>query len=208
VTAENDVSAATADAGAAQVARVYAEALLAEAWDRIRGQETLEELEGLIDLFNQDPQAEAFLCTPGGSRGPRAEAIRAAFAGKVDEIFLNFLLVLNDHDRLDLLRPILAAYRELYDRRQNRVRVEVRSAVPLPEDQLHRLRDELRQMMRREPILEPRVDPELLGGLVIRVEDWLYDASVRARLEGIRDQLIEESSHEIQVGRDRFRSAE
>jgi F-type H+-transporting ATPase subunit delta len=48
------------------------------------------------------------------------------------------------------------------------------------------------------------VDPSLLGGLVVRTGDYVYDASVRTRLETIRKQLIERSSHEIQTGRDRF----
>ena len=58
----------------------------------------------------------------------------------------------------------------------------------------------------KEPVLHTRVDPDLLGGLVVRVGDWLYDASVRTRLADIRDQVIQRSSHEIQSGRDRFRS--
>ena len=65
----------------------------------------------------------------------------------------------------------------------------------------------------RAMVAEPRkaylllhVDPDLLGGMVVWVGDWLYDASVRSRLESIRNQLIERSSHEIQSGRDRFSS--
>ena len=82
----------------------------------------------------------------------------------------------------------------------------MRSAVPLDEGQLERLRQELRADFRREPILTAVVDPELLGGLVVRVGDWVYDASVRTRIETVRNQLIERSSHEIQLGRDRFSS--
>ena len=59
-----------------------------------------------------------------------------------------------------------------------------------------------------EPVLDVQVDPELLGGLVVRVADWQFDGSVRSRLQNLRNQLIENSSHEIQSGRDRFRSDE
>ena len=55
-----------------------------------------------------------------------------------------------------------------------------------------------------EPLLEEKVEPELLGGLVVRIGDWVYDASVRTRLDEIRNQLIERSSHGIASGRDRF----
>ena len=65
---------------------------------------------------------------------------------------------------------------------------------------------QLRDLWQREPILESAVDPDLLGGLVVQVGDWLYDASVRTQLETLRNQLITRSSHEIQSGRDRFSS--
>ena len=58
-----------------------------------------------------------------------------------------------------------------------------------------RLRQELRAKFGREPVLSVRVDPDLLGGLVVRVDDWVYDGSVRARLERIRHQLIERSTY-------------
>jgi F-type H+-transporting ATPase subunit delta len=78
--------------------------------------------------------------------------------------------------------------------------------VPLEHDHQEQLLGELRQAFQREPILELRVESDLLGGLVVQVGDWLYDASVRSRIARIRNQLIERSSYEIQSGRDRFSS--
>ena len=106
-----------------------------------------------------------------------------------------------------LMRPILAAARDLANERANRIRVHVRSAVPLPNDQRDRLREQLRSTYHKEPLLETAVDPELLGGLVVQVGDWQYDSSVRRQLEILKNQLIERSSYEIQSGRDRFCSA-
>jgi F-type H+-transporting ATPase subunit delta len=73
--------------------------------------------------------------------------------------------------------------------------VDVRAASPLGDEQQERLRQELREKFKREPILSVRIDPELLGGLVVRVDDWVYDGSVRARLERIRNQLLSRSSY-------------
>jgi F-type H+-transporting ATPase subunit delta len=120
---------------------------------------------------------------------------------------MNFLLVLNGHERLDLLRAIVEAYRELRDERAGRVAVVVRSAVPLPGDQRDHLIQELRETFQREPVVEIQLDPDLLGGVVVQVGDWVYDQSVKSKLEDIRNQLIARSSHEIQSGRDRFSSA-
>jgi F-type H+-transporting ATPase subunit delta len=84
------------------------------------------------------------------------------------------------------------------------MRVQVQSAVALAQDQQERLRAELQAAFHKEPVLETQVDPNLLGGMVVRVGDWLYDLSVRTQLENIRDQIIARSSHEIQSGRNRF----
>jgi F-type H+-transporting ATPase subunit delta len=196
-----------ADVGAQRVARVYAEALLNAAEKQGQADAVLEDLEGLVrDVFRADPQLEVFLASGIVSRHNKAAVIRSVFDGRASEPFVNFLLVLNAHERLDLLRPILAALRELRDERAHRIRVRVRTAVPLADDQRGRLEQELREAFRLEPVLDTRVDPDLLGGLVVQVGDWLYDASVRTQLENLRNQLIARSTHEIQSRRDRFSS--
>src|SRR5262249_29684262 len=145
--------------------------------------EVLEELDSLVrDVFAADPDFEKFLDSRAVSRDHKPPVIRRALEGRASEVFLNFLLVLNDHYRLHLLRPILRAYRHLYDERHGRVRALVRSAVALSDDQRERLRQELRQAFGKEPVLESQTDPDLLGGLVVWVGDWLYDASVRTRI--------------------------
>ncbi len=194
-----------ADVSAQRVARVYAEALLNAADKQGQSDDVVEGLDSLIrDLFQAELQLEAFLTSSAVGRERKARLIDKVFENKASVLFVDFLKVLNQHERLNLLRPILAAAKELRDARAKRIRVQVRSAVPLANDQENRLRQQLREALKLDPVLQTAVDPELLGGVVVRVGDWLYDASVRARLESIRNQLIARSSHEIQSGRDRF----
>jgi F-type H+-transporting ATPase subunit delta len=189
-----------------RVAHVYAEALLSAAEARGQSAEVLAELESLVrDVLDRDPKVELFLSSAAVGRERKRHAIRDAFGGTSD-VLTNFLLVLNDHDRLGALRAVALAYRDLYDRRAGRMHVTVESAVPLADEQQDRLRDQLRRAFQREPVLETRIDPDLLGGLVVRVDDWVYDASIRTRLSDLRKQLIERSTHEVQSGRDRFRT--
>ncbi len=191
-----------------RVARVYADALLKAAAEHGRGAEVLDELNALVgDVFRREPELEQFLASPAVGRERKGEVIRRTFEGRASELLVNFLYVLNNHDRLDVLRGVRAVYNDLFDRSQNRVRVVVRSAVPLAGDQRERIASELREAFGKEPVLHASVDPALLGGLVVQVDDWVYDASVRTRLELIRKQLVERSSHAIQSGRDRFSSA-
>jgi F-type H+-transporting ATPase subunit delta len=197
----------THDVGAQRVALIYAEALFKAAEGKGKIDEVLDELRSLVrDVFQVMPDLEMLLGSPAMGRDRREALIRKALESQASELFLSFLLVLNRHDRLDLIRAILAEAEVLNDRRRKRVRVSVRSAVPLANDQQDQLRARLRDVLQSEPVLEIKVDPELIGGLVVLAGDYLYDGSVRAQLMDLRNQLIERSSHEIQSGRDRFSS--
>jgi F-type H+-transporting ATPase subunit delta len=196
-----------ADVGAQRIAHTYALALLDAAEQQNQAREVLDEFDALIGaVFQGNPELEKFLSSMAVGRDAKGAVLRDTFSGRANQTFTNFLLVVNDHDRLDLLRSILAAYRAEFERRTNKVRVLVRSAVPLPDDQRERLLSELREVLHREPVLETTVDPALLGGLEVRVGDFLFDGSVRTRIDTVKKQLIERSSHEIQSGRDRFSS--
>ena len=196
-----------ADVGAQRVAQTYAEALLNAAQKQNQVRETLDDFDALVGhVFYGHPDLEKFLSSMAVGREAKDKVLRSSLAGRATDLLTNFLLVVNEHDRLGLLRSILAAYREEYERRTEQMRVHVRSAVPLPDDQRERLVSELRAAYNREPVLEMKVDPALLGGLEVRVGDHLFDGSVRTRIDTLRKQLIERSSHEIQSGRDRFSS--
>jgi F-type H+-transporting ATPase subunit delta len=178
------------DTNEQRIAKVYAEALLDAAAKQNQTADILEEYAALLnDVFTPNPRFEVSIAAGVVSRHAKAEVLKRVFGGRVSELFLNFLLVLNDHERLGLLRGIYQSARQLYDQRQGRVPVLVRSAVPLQDDQRERLLNELRQSFHKEPVLQTQVDPALLGGLVVKVGDWQYDASVRTRLENIKKRL-------------------
>ena len=132
------------------VARVYAEALLNAAAKAGKDTDLLHELGALVgEVFARDPAIEGFLASAAIDRNRKAAVLRDAFAGRADDLLVNFLHVLNEHDRLDALRAVAAVYRELYDERSGRMRVNVTSAVPLTDEQQDRLRHQLREQFRR-----------------------------------------------------------
>lgn len=196
------------DVSAQRIAAVYAQALHGAA-GAAQADEVYEELQALVrDVFPRQPDLERVFGSGAISRHHKEALIRKAFTGRASELFTNFLLVLNRHERLELVRVIMKAYRELRDKVAKRVRVHITSAVSLPDEQRDRIAADIRRITELEPIVEQQVDPALLGGVVIRVEDYLYDGSLRTRLAHIQKHLIERCSHEIQSGRDRFRNRE
>lgn len=189
------------------VARVYAEALYKAAEAEGKVPELLDELGTLTEgVFKQDPGLELFFASAAVGRDRKAELLHRALDGKASPGFVRFLDVLNGHDRLDMLRSISQAFRALHDRKARRLPVHVTSAVALTDEERGRIVADLKSLGQLEPVLDEIVDPEILGGLVIRVQDWVYDASVRTRIQAVRNQLIERSSHGISSGRDRFGS--
>ena len=180
----------------ARLARVYAEALLAAA-GRAQLADTIgEELRGVAEgVLKPNPGIVDFFNSAAVSRGAKLPILQKAFGDDTSPLFKNFLGVLNQNNRLGLLRDISATYHALRDSQGNRVRVKIRSAAELNESQLESLRSTLATTLKQEPILDVKVDPELLGGLVVQIGDRVYDTSVRSRLETLRTHLMTSGSH-------------
>lgn len=195
------------DLGARRVAHVYADALLRAARAKGVEDEILAQYDSLVNDLLADQRVEALLSQAAVGRKRRAEIIDKFFATRADPVFTQYLHVLSEHDRLDLIRAGLIELRQLYDEFKGRTRVHVTSAVDLEPAQKDRLVSDIRDSFRIEPVLDVKVDPSILGGLKVLIGDWQYDATVRTRIDNIRNQILARSSHEIQSGRDRFSSA-
>jgi F-type H+-transporting ATPase subunit delta len=118
------------------------------------------------------------------------------------------LSVLAKHERLELLSDVLNEVHRQFEIRSGQKRVQIVSGRALTSASIENIQRQLEQTLPFQPILEVSVDPTLLGGLVIRVGDTVYDSSLRSRLKQLRDRLRQRSIHEIQSGRDRFSHSE
>jgi F-type H+-transporting ATPase subunit delta len=178
------------------VAFVYANALFDAAGRQGKAEQIGEQLRLVVtELFAQDPLLEKFLAAGSIRREAKRQAIERAFRGNCDDLLVDFLQVLNRHGRLNLLREVDAAYREIADQRAGRIHVLVRSAAPLQPSQQEKLAEILARRYQRTPVIETRMDPELLGGLVVHVGDWVFDGSVKSKLERLKEQLMTSYSH-------------
>jgi F-type H+-transporting ATPase subunit delta len=196
------------DPSAQAIARTYADALLDAS--KATGTDTvLEELGSFVEdvLLKVTGLQEIFNSIIIG-RDEKIRLIDKVIAPRASEIVTNFLRVLARHGRLDLLPGILREARIRNEIRQGRRRIQVTSARPLDAQAEGRIRSRLAGALPFEPILETHVDPSLLGGIVIRVGDTVYDSSLAMRIKQLRERLTQRSLHEIQSGRDRFGNPE
>jgi F-type H+-transporting ATPase subunit delta len=116
--------------------------------------------------------------------------VRRQVAERVGRQLTNLVGLLVERRRVALLPKVADAFRRLIYARRNIVEAEVASAAPLTEAERAALRERLARLVGRRVELRERLDPGLLGGLVVRIGDRLYDASVRGRLERLRNRLI------------------
>lgn len=176
------------------VARNYADTLLALARKQ-GGVEAVHEysraIEQVTEVLRNEPRVRHFLETPRVSAEAKKEALRASFGGRVPEMFLRFLLVVVEKRRQALLLEIAVAYHQRVDELLGRVRADIALAQEPDEP----LRDELVRALEgrlgRTVVPTFRVDPSLIGGVVIRVGDEVYDGSLRHQLTALRRRLYE-----------------
>jgi len=192
------------DPSSASVARVYAQALLDSARpDGITA--ALEELGSLVtDVYAQVPGLRQLFSSASLSADEHVAVIDKVLAPRCTPLFANFLRVLARHRRLEMLEQIYLVATHAAEQRQGKRRIQVRSAIPLSADALQELTAKLQASTGAEPILEATVEPELLGGMIVRIGDTVYDGSLRTRLKQMSGRLRERCLHEIQRGRDRF----
>ena len=194
------------DPSAKAVARMYAQAYLNTAGVT---SEALDEFTSFVDeVLQKYPDFARMLTGEITGREEKLKLIERVIAPRSTQLFANFLRVLGEHDRLNLLPLILGEAWLEFEERSGKQRVTVRSAAPLNDDQLQRIRSRLDEALPYEPVLLPVVDEGLIGGLVIQVGDTVHDGSVRTRLKNLGNRLKEKYVHEIQSGRDRFSHSE
>lgn len=172
------------------VARNYAETLL-EVAERHEGLEAFGDgIEVVARLVDENPSFRIFLETPRIAASQKKEVIRSVFADALPATLINFLLVTIDKRRQRLLGEIVQEYDTLVDQRLDRVRVEVTLARSMDEASMAELQERLTALIGRQAIPQVRVKPGILGGIVVRAGDTIYDGSLRNRLDGMRRRLL------------------
>jgi F-type H+-transporting ATPase subunit delta len=173
------------------VAIAYARSLLELAEERKQMEQADEELRVLREVVEANPTFRAFLRDPAIGEQERADTIKRVFGGKLSPLVMNFLGVVNAHGRLGMIEEIARAYDELLDERLGKIEVDVTVAQRLGPDQLEQVRRSVSSALKKDAVVHQYVDESIIGGIVLRVQDRLIDASVRAQLEGMKRRMLE-----------------
>ena len=195
------------DIGAARLAKVYAQAIV-DAADRHQCQaEVLEEFTQIVeDVLPRVDNIASVFESPRISTSDKSALVRDTFSEKVLPITLNALLVLADHGRLGLLPELVVALRRELDRQAGKREAVLTTAHPITSDEQTAILKSVEGSLGESLTAHFSVNPDLLGGLVVRIEDTVYDHSVSTSLVSLADRLKQRSINEIQHRRDRLGS--
>jgi F-type H+-transporting ATPase subunit delta len=175
------------------VARRYAQALLEIGIEQNSLDAIVGELESIAAMWDSSHELRNALENPLVSHAAKT-AVMGDLASRLgaSPTTRNTLLLLVERRRIKTLPYLARALRELADARKGVVRAEVTTAVELADSYDVRLQGQLEKMTGKRIVVDRRIDPTLLGGVVTRIGDRIFDGSVRTRLQSLRDALMPE----------------
>ena len=201
---EDTQNESTFDTDSQNIGSVYAKALLGLADRSGKTDSIMEELDSFASAIQSLPRLRETLESPRVSAAEKARIIDKALAGKASKEFANFVKVVVSRDRAGCFPAIRNAARELVDERTNQVRATMITAEPVGDDVMQSVARRMEQVLGKKVILSPAVDPEIIGGVVVRVGDTVYDGSIRNQLNQVRAAAVSRANQEIRNSLERF----
>jgi F-type H+-transporting ATPase subunit delta len=172
-----------------EIAVVYARSLFEAALEQDKLDPVREQLGEFADALDGDRQLQVFFFSPYFSTQEKTDGLHKAVDG-AEPIFMNFLELLLENHRMPALFRIRREYHRLWEDHNRLLPVAITSAVDLDEQTVKHIGDRIAEQTGRRIELSSTVEPDILGGIVVRVGNQVLDASIRNRLETLRKQVV------------------
>lgn len=171
------------------VSERYALSLYEVAKDCGKVEEFYKELSQTADVFETYPEYLKLLTTPSIPLDEKQDTLKKVFGGRVHEYVLNFLMLLTDKRRIGLIAEIRKAYQDQYYFEENIAEVVAVTASPMEAALQDKLRSKMCTVTGKKVVLRNEVDPSIIGGIVVRIDNRQVDTSVKTRLAEIAQQM-------------------
>jgi ATP synthase F1 delta subunit len=171
-----------------EIASVYARALFEASEEQGRLDEVRQQLGQVADAFDADRDLQVFFFSPYFSTQEKRDGLTRMLTD-AEPLLTNFLELLIDNHRMPVIFRMRQALDRLWERENRLLPVEVTSAIALDEAAVARIGEQVGAQTGRRIELTSTVDPEIIGGIVLRVGNAILDASIRNRLEQLRTQV-------------------
>ncbi len=172
------------------IASSYAEAVLDLSSKNAQEENVLDELKMVNTVFASDKDMSIIINHPAIRATQKKEILRTVFSGKVSVLTENLINLLADKRRLDLLPFIESGYRELLNKRKNVVSALLTCSETMADANVANIKAQLTEHLGKRLELEVKVDPSLIGGVVLRLGDQVIDGSLNGRLKALEKALM------------------
>jgi F-type H+-transporting ATPase subunit delta len=171
-----------------EIHTVYARSLFEAAQDADKLEAVRDQLGEIADAIDDDHDLQVFFFSPSLSSEDKKEGLKKAITG-ADDLVENFLELLIENQRMPAIFKIRRELDTLWDKENKLLPVTITSAVELDDKTVKQIGDQIADQTGQKVELTTDVDPDVLGGLVVRVGNTVLDASVRRRLESLRREV-------------------
>jgi F-type H+-transporting ATPase subunit delta len=171
-----------------EIAAVYARSLFEVAREQGTLDEVREQLGQIADAFDANRQLTTFFFSPYFSTQEKEKGLESLLDG-AEPAVMNFLKLLIENHRTPFLFRVRREYDTLWQEEHRLLPVEITSAIELDPDTIQRIGEQIGEASNRAVQVTATVDPDVLGGLVVRAGNSILDASIRNRLEQLRKQV-------------------
>jgi F-type H+-transporting ATPase subunit delta len=173
-----------------EIARVYASALFEAAKEKGKLDVIREQLGAFADALSENREMQLFFFSPYFSSAEKEEGLKKAVSDAEPEL-LNFLELLIEKHRMPVIFRMRRQFDGLWNKENKRLGVVVTSAVELDPEIADRIGSEIEEQTGNKVELQSKVDPDILGGLVVQVGNMVLDTSIRNRLEKLRKSVAQ-----------------
>ena len=189
-----------------QLGSVYAKALLGVGEKSGNTDQLLEELSAVAEAVSNQPSLNSTLQSPQVGTEEKLKLVGKIFEKKVSAPLMNFLKVLVGKDRFDCVAAISAAAKQLNDEKSGEIQATVTTAEKIDAKSRDEIAKQLSKKLGKKVKLDSVVDASVVGGVVVRVGDTVYDNSVVGQLQQVRQRAMEKATEAIREKLDRFAS--
>jgi len=170
----------------------YARALLESAKNEGIADKILEDLQKVKATFESSKELQRLVASPVFQTYKKRKILTEIFDEiKISKITLDFIMLLIDKRRGNLILDIISEFETQYNIANNKLPIEVISAIELNENEKQRIIERINQKTKMEVIPKYKIDESLKGGIIVKIDDWVYDASLKNQLKNLFKQLTE-----------------
>jgi F-type H+-transporting ATPase subunit delta len=161
--------------------------------------EVMDDLEAVAEVMQDEPEFLSLLTLGQIKDDEKTKMVRRVFKGRVNDLTLDFLCVLAKRNRMNFVYGIGDRYQVLMDERRNLHRIEVTLAKEPTDEQTEKIKADIRDALNAEIRLSVNVDPEILGGIIIKKGDLMVDNSARTILSRTVDAIMTRSKEKLNI---------